>query len=87
MCEPKPALLVAPKARFDRFPVLPPIQNGEDFDGCAREFIEDAKREPLRESSEQSVLPLMHPRMNLRGLDDCSEACDEVITRAVRCAS
>jgi hypothetical protein len=33
------------------------------------------------------VLPLMHPRMNLQGLDDGSEACDEVLTRAVRCAS
>jgi hypothetical protein len=25
--------------------------------------------------------------MNLQGLDDGSEACDEVLTRAVRCAS
>ena len=60
-----PVSLVAPQARFDRFRVLSAIQNGKDFDGCAHEFVEDREWEPLRESSEQSVLPLMHARMNL----------------------
>jgi len=43
----RPTLFVAPKARVDRFRVLPAIQNGEDFDSCARQFVKDRKREPL----------------------------------------